>query len=689
MARLKSGSTVGGALIATWQMVKNMFIEVKAYIDSQIASHDSQHSDAFLGISAKATDSDKLDGVQGSSFQRSDADDSVSGDINHTGAISYTQGNAVHVLRPQGATFRTTVQQTGAVKITLPVRATSTMMSMTVDIYDYSGDTDGESVRLHLGGYNRDSDGMWQSVFSTVLSGRTDKFYNVRFGNDGTKDCIWIGETDSVWAYPQVNVYDFYGGFNGATYENWADGWSVGFITSFGTVDKTRTSELTASHAEKLGGATLDTDTTLSGNSNSSVPTEKAVKTYADTKLSKSGGTMSGNLSVVRDNGNIALIEARGTDQGTGMFYAGQSSMYGGGFTYDGDGTPSCVGDNDKVTFFRRENGSDHEVFSYANGSSDVRFKSLVEGNTFKSTVGSGTAPFTVNSNTKVTNLNADLLDGCNADTNATISTIAQRNTSGDIFARLFRPTYQNQGTITGAMAFRVNDSSDNYIRFCSDTSAIRAFLDVYRKSDIDNMVMSEDTTITMESSTSEASFLSALSAIPKNLGGHQLTLHFNFTATKDFVTGIDLRGYFGGEIRIEGNGITGTVLNMTGSNTLLEVRNCNIRLCIYNIHINGTNGDSIQIVNVNNVFFSKLRTTGRKSSVSYCKVDMSLSDLQGNNSNEFFYNYCDILDKDWDSNTGYYTGCTINAPDAYISSYDLSVMFDCIVHSRSGTVTK
>ena len=59
------------------------------------------------------------------------------------------------------------------------------------------------------------------------------------------------------------------------------------------------------------------------------------------------------------------------------------------------------------------------------------------------------------------------------ATTADTANKIAQRNGSGDIFARLFRSDYQNQSTCTGAIAFRTS-TSDNYIRFCSDMGAVR-----------------------------------------------------------------------------------------------------------------------------------------------------------------------------------------------------------------------
>jgi hypothetical protein len=98
---------------------------------------------------------------------------------------------------------------------------------------------------------------------------------------------------------------------------------------------------------------------------------------------------------------------------------------------------------------------------------------------TVTSTQATGTAPFTVASTTVVTNLNADLLDGFNSAQASTVSTVAVRDASGDIVVRLVRSEFANEATISGAMAFRVNNSTDNFVRFCSDTPAIRTFLNV------------------------------------------------------------------------------------------------------------------------------------------------------------------------------------------------------------------
>lgn len=70
------------------------------------------------------------------------------------------------------------------------------------------------------------------------------------------------------------------------------------------------------------------------------------------------------------------------------------------------------------------------------------------------------------------------------ATTTATASKVVARDGNADVLARLFRSNYANQSTISGAMAFRVSNSGDDYIRFCSDTGAIRSFLNTYAKSE-------------------------------------------------------------------------------------------------------------------------------------------------------------------------------------------------------------
>jgi sugar lactone lactonase YvrE len=72
--------------------------------------------------------------------------------------------------------------------------------------------------------------------------------------------------------------------------------------------------------------------------------------------------------------------------------------------------------------------------------------------------------------------LTSDIVDAVTT-TTSTVSTTVKRDASGDVNVRLVRSEYANQATISGAIAFRVNNSTDNYVRFCSDAAAIRTFI--------------------------------------------------------------------------------------------------------------------------------------------------------------------------------------------------------------------
>lgn len=73
---------------------------------------------------------------------------------------------------------------------------------------------------------------------------------------------------------------------------------------------------------------------------------------------------------------------------------------------------------------------------------------------------------------------NSEKLSNAVASRNKDPNSIAQRDSAGDLLARLFRCDYPNEERFEGGIAFRVNED-DNYIRFCHDKRAIKAWLEI------------------------------------------------------------------------------------------------------------------------------------------------------------------------------------------------------------------
>lgn len=113
------------------------------------------------------------------------------------------------------------------------------------------------------------------------------------------------------------------------------------------------------------------------------------------------------------------------------------------------------------------KNGTWYETLPTDNGTElIIRYNTADKLGT--STVGNSTTPVYLNGGTPTI---------CSVSTSGNANTIAIRDRSGDLQCRLVRATYANQSNISGALAFRVNNSSDNYIRFCSDRDVIRTWL--------------------------------------------------------------------------------------------------------------------------------------------------------------------------------------------------------------------
>jgi len=165
---------------------------------------------------------------------------------------------------------------------------------------------------------------------------------------------------------------------------------------------------------------------------------------------------------------------------------------------------------------------------SVGNGQIDGRTSGLGLSGSMDATANqSGNTTFTVTSN---------------AVTAANANTIAYRTSSADIRARLFRSNYQNQTTISGGMAFRVNNGADDYIRFCTDKAAIRTFLGVPASGDLNNYLLNNasdtlqkdqnaDTSLTIRNNTNGTA---ASASLDLRVSGN----NFDLTTHSDLFTG-------------------------------------------------------------------------------------------------------------------------------------------------------
>lgn len=127
---------------------------------------------------------------------------------------------------------------TGAIKIALPHFYTNTMISFWVDVYDYR---EGTSFSAYITGYAYGAGStVWLRTSTHIITGNNSKSHHtIRFGNDGSKCCVYIGEVNHTWSYPKVSVRDVQVGHENVDYLSWSKNWNVSIVTSFGTIDST------------------------------------------------------------------------------------------------------------------------------------------------------------------------------------------------------------------------------------------------------------------------------------------------------------------------------------------------------------------------------------------------------------------------------------------------------------------
>ncbi|WP_299494960.1 hypothetical protein [uncultured Shewanella sp.] len=160
-----------------------------------------------------------------------------------------TENNVTRIARPEGGTYsRHEYNAVGALKITLPAYYSNTMLSFYVDVYDYR---EGKSFSLYVSGYNYAATPTWKQHTAKII-GDSQSDYAVRFGDDGDKCCIWIGETTSLFYYPKVTVRDVQAGYSSYEITRWQAGWSVSQVSEFDNVQHVTTDNIIGSDMAQL-----------------------------------------------------------------------------------------------------------------------------------------------------------------------------------------------------------------------------------------------------------------------------------------------------------------------------------------------------------------------------------------------------------------------------------------------------
>ena len=147
-------------------------------------------------------------------------------------------GKSNFISFPEDGTYITASSsdsfKTGALVITLPFGFSDIMLNFTVDIYNHST---GTSCSYRISG-TASTNNNWSnaSALCEGIYGDTITNLNVYFGYNGSKVQIQIGETNTVWKYPNVWVRDIELGYNSSYDKSFNNtnrkNWSVSFVTS-------------------------------------------------------------------------------------------------------------------------------------------------------------------------------------------------------------------------------------------------------------------------------------------------------------------------------------------------------------------------------------------------------------------------------------------------------------------------
>ncbi len=239
----------------------------------------------------------------------------------------------VRITNPDTAYFSSdNANQTGAWKITLPTAAFAASLKMRVEIYDNST---GEAISLAVAG-SVSLSMVWANPTVAIVGQRADRDFAVRFGNDGSKPCIWIGEVNSTWSSPRVHVPELMVSSNsdGGTIARWMTGWTITSVTAFNSVSATLTGNLVFAQSDiaRVSGlqAALDLKAPLD-----SAPLTGQVSITGAATATQAQLSIKGASGALNNEGKLRFFGTFGTgstDTGTRLVASIRAGFNGGGW---------------------------------------------------------------------------------------------------------------------------------------------------------------------------------------------------------------------------------------------------------------------------------------------------------------------------------------------------------------------
>lgn len=136
------------------------------------------------------------------------------------------------------ATYYSAGTVTGTVKLTMPGTWSNTMLRVVVRGFNLTTNSTWEAV---VSGYCYSTTPAWLNTTADVRGNAP--FMTVRLGHDGTKLCLLLGTTTTVWQYPAIVVADVQASFTAVT--GWGAGWATSLITDESAITTIATPTIT------------------------------------------------------------------------------------------------------------------------------------------------------------------------------------------------------------------------------------------------------------------------------------------------------------------------------------------------------------------------------------------------------------------------------------------------------------